>query len=175
MASDVDSIPIIKIFHGLFEHHAEEDSDESWCQNTTLLWWLRRAQSSLLCLIWPRSSLCSCMITFMYFLGHPIHPMICHIPLLLTVSNSFVRSMTTTYSALFCSPTKHHVCCAPEATLNFLKVIFSDDMYQSVQQNPCKDFSCDQGRSNPSVIEAVRFFLFVLVPGNYDYIVEILW
>ena len=32
--SGIDSVPIIKIC-GLVEHHAEEDSDESQCQETT--------------------------------------------------------------------------------------------------------------------------------------------
>lgn len=35
--SDVNSILDIKLFSGLFEQHAEEDGEESQCQDTTLL------------------------------------------------------------------------------------------------------------------------------------------
>ena len=31
--ADVDSIVTIKAFHGLFEHHTEEDAEHSWCQD----------------------------------------------------------------------------------------------------------------------------------------------
>ena len=36
MVSDIDSIPIIKIFCGLFEHHVDALCEETWCQHTTL-------------------------------------------------------------------------------------------------------------------------------------------
>ena len=64
---------------------------------------------------------------------------------------------------------KHHVCCAlvaSETTLVLWKVFFSDCGYQSVQQNSCKDFSCDGEQSNPPVIGAVRVVPFVIVESN---------
>ena len=35
--SHIDFVHIIKIFCGLFEHHTEEVSEDSWCQDATLL------------------------------------------------------------------------------------------------------------------------------------------
>ena len=34
--SNVDFVPIIKIFRGLFEQYAEEDNEENGCQDTIL-------------------------------------------------------------------------------------------------------------------------------------------
>ena len=36
MIPDVDEVFILKVISGLFEHHAEEDGEEGWSQDTTL-------------------------------------------------------------------------------------------------------------------------------------------
>ena len=34
--SNVDEVFVLEVISGLFEHHAEEDGEEGWSQNTTL-------------------------------------------------------------------------------------------------------------------------------------------
>ncbi|CAE1281777.1 unnamed protein product [Acanthosepion pharaonis] len=107
--------------------------------------------------------------------------MICHIPLLLTVKcfHQINEHHTVPTLLLQLPENKHHVCYAPvgsEAALTLWKVIFHDDRNtMPIQQNPCKDLSCNGEQSNPLVIGAVRFFPIFFVQGNDDCIVEILF
>ena len=96
--SYVNSVPIINIFHSLFEHHPEESAR---MQPTSLCWWVGRAQIGHCCL-WLGLVFMQLLIMFRNSRGHLRHSMIYHIPLLLTGLNAFVRSRKVTCSPLFC-------------------------------------------------------------------------
>ena len=97
--ADVDSIVTIKAFHGLLEHHTEENTEQSWCQVQPCFTPLaigKGLERSLFNLTWLCWSSCSWMTILRIFGGQPRRYMISQRPFLLTVSNALVRSTNVT-------------------------------------------------------------------------------
>ena len=101
--SDVDTIPIFKIFRGQFDHHSTEEDKIFGVrkQHCFKLFLIRRTEKSLLRLNWQHWSSCSWMKMFKNFREQPSCFFFCHIPPLLNASNTSVISMNVTYSCCF--------------------------------------------------------------------------
>ena len=72
---------------------------------------------------------------------------------------------------------KDHVSGTPggsKATLALWKVIADNGGGQAIQQHSCKNFSCDEEESYPTVVGVVTLFSFLLVQGDDDCIPKVL-
>ena len=72
---------------------------------------------------------------------------------------------------------RYHVSGIPvvsKATLALWKVIADNGGGQPIQQQSCKNFSCNEEESYPTVVGAVGLFSFVLVQGDDDCIPKVL-
>ena len=99
--ANVYSTVIIKVFYDLIKHHAEKDAEQSRCQNTTPFYAVDNGEgSTLFNLKWRRWSFCNWITILRNFGGQPMHSMIIHSPVLLTVSNALVKRFASSVQTL---------------------------------------------------------------------------
>lgn len=152
--TDVYCILIVKVLCGLLELYAEEDAEQSWCQDTTLFNAADYGKGFRKVAVQPDLA----SLVFMQLGDHTEelwgtpevfhdHPQSFPAHCVERFGQVYICDLQS--SVLF--PTlllelpedEHHVCGASigfKATLGFREVVFSDGRYQSVQEHSSEDF-----------------------------------